>query len=101
MKEKLERVIKEMLKKVGIKNPAKVTIERPADSSHGDYSTNVALTYCKDFSLSPHDLALKLASELERHKPEEVEKIEIAGPGFINFFLSKQFLADSVKEILK
>ena len=50
MKEKLKNLVKEVLKKVGIKNLTDFSIEYPAELSHGDYSSNVALVYHEEFS---------------------------------------------------
>ncbi len=76
-----------------------VALEHPADFSHGDYSTNVALAYAKQAGKNPRALAEEIVSELLKNKTVEIEKIEIAGPGFINFYLSQKFFADSIKTI--
>ncbi len=90
-----------MLKKVGIQNPTNVSVEHPADLSYGDYSSNVALVYSKEFAMSSNDLALKLVSELEKERLPEIEKIEIAGRGFINFSLASSFLSKTIAGINK
>lgn len=100
MKEKLEKSLREILRNLGIKNSG-ATLEHPMEVSNGNYSTSVALSYAKDLKTSPTQLAEKIKTELEKDKPEEVEKIEIAGPGFINFFLSQQFFTDVVSKIIK
>ncbi|MCE9517821.1 arginine--tRNA ligase [Candidatus Nomurabacteria bacterium] len=99
MKEKLEEQIKIALQNLGIETES-IVLEHPADISNGDYSTNVALVYAKQLSTSPRDLAEKIKEEIEKDLPKEIEKIEIAGAGFINFYLSREFFADSVKDIL-
>lgn len=100
MKEKIENLIKEALKKVGVEAES-VNLEHPEGFEHGDYSANVALVYAKDLKIKPKDLAEKITKEIEKNKPKEIEKIEIAGPGFINFYLSKEFFAKNLAEILK
>lgn len=95
MKEKLEAIVVEALEAIGVEAGA-VQIERPADSSHGDFSTNTALVYGKKTGVSPRELAGKLVekifelenSRLGRGPKSEIEKIEVAGAGFINFFLT-------------
>ena len=72
-----------------------IIIEIPKDLSHGDYSTNVAMRLARELHKAPRDIALSLKTFLE--KGEFVEKIEIAGPGFINFYLKK----DSITAIIK
>ena len=101
MKKELKNLIEEMLKKVGIQNPTNVSVEHPADLSYGDYSSNVALVYSKEFAMSSNDLALKLVSELEKERLPEIEKIEIAGRGFINFSLASSFLSKTIAGINK
>ncbi len=101
MKEKLENLIKESLKNLGIEDGA-VILEHPADLKMGDYSTNVAMVYAKKLGMNPRDLAEKIKVELSaRQGLAEIEKIEVAGAGFINFYLSREFFTTSVKDILK
>lgn len=76
-----------------------VTLEHPAELSHGDYSTNVSLAYAKAAGTSPRALAEKIVAELSKDMPTGVASIDIAGPGFINFHLSAQFFADAVRAI--
>lgn len=99
MKEKLENLILVVLKKIGIE-AEKAELEHPAEMSHGDWSTNVAMVYAKDLKANPKELALKIIEGLNKKKTPEIERIEVAGPGFINFFLSREFFTDRVKEIL-
>lgn len=84
-----EEIIKLIQKATGEK-PEKIKVEQPEDVSHGDYSTNIALQLKKD----PTEIARKLKSGI-------FEKVEVAEPGFINFFLSKEFLQKQVEGILK
>lgn len=100
MKEKIESLIKGALKNLGVETES-ILLEHPADNTNGDYSTNVALAYAKELGMNPKELAEKILEQL-RIKNEElgIEKIEVAGPGFINFYLSREFFADSIKEIL-
>ena len=100
MKEKLEKLIADVLKSLGMKE-VKATLEHPTETIHGDWSTNVALVMAKDAKISPKELAEKIKTEIEKNLPEEIERAEIAGPGFINFFLSMKFFAGSVQNILE
>ena len=74
------------------------TIEVPADHSHGDYATNVAMASAKAFRMAPRKIAEIIADYLEL-SGSMFEKCEIAGPGFINFFLSGHFYAAVLKDI--
>jgi len=100
IKEKITQSIKDALKNLGIE-AEDIVLEHPADITHGDYSTNVAMAYAKKLGTNPRELAEKIKSELEGQNISEIEKIEVAGPGFINFYLSHEFFVSSVKEILK
>lgn len=75
-----------------------IVIEHSRDSAHGDYSTNVAMRSCRLFGMKPRDLAEKLIPEM---KSDAIEKIEIAGPGFINFFLKKDALQSVIEKVLE
>jgi len=75
-------------------------VEHPTVLSHGDYATNIALTIAKAMKESPRQVAEKIVLALSG-KIAEVEKIEIAGPGFINFFLKSEFLVNSLLEIVE
>lgn len=104
MQELIKNGIKEALKKLGI-NSENIVLEHPVDFKMGDYSTNVAMIYAKEMKTKPEDLAEKIIAQISRLNSgngiKGVEEIELAGPGFINFYLSREFFADSVKEILK
>ena len=94
----LRKSVQESLKKLNL-SAEEVLFEHPSDFSHGDYSTNIALVLAKKENQNPKELAEKIVENLE--KPKEVEKIETAGAGFINFFLTKEFFADSLNDAVK
>ena len=75
-------------------------VEHPEDLKNGDYSTNVALSGAKKLKTNPKELAGKIKNELKNKLPAEIEKIEIAGAGFINFYLSRSFFSKSIEQIL-
>lgn len=96
IKDILQKLFTKSLKKAGI-DSADVSFEHPQDLSHGDYATNVAMRYAKDLGKNPRELAEDVVSGLDSH--EFVEKYEVAGPGFVNIFLSKTFLKNSIADI--
>lgn len=100
MEEKLKNLIEKTLKNVGINEP-KVVLEHPSEISNGDYSTNVALSYAKELGKNPKELAEKIVEVLRQAQDDSLSRIEIAGPGFINFYLSKEFFVGTTKEVLK
>lgn len=96
----LTKAIKETLRNMGLETP-EVNLEHPAELSRGDFSTNAAFAYSKELNTRPRDLAEKIVEKLEAlsSKLKEIEKVEVAGPGFINFFLSKEFFAREIANI--
>jgi arginyl-tRNA synthetase len=90
MKKELENLINESLKSLGVESRGFV-VENP-DLKMGDYSTNVAIK---------HGHKDEIFECLNSHKLAWIEKIELAGPGFINFSLSKEFFKKSLGEIIK
>ncbi len=76
-----------------------IMIEIPKDSSNGDYSTNVAMRLARTLHDNPRAIAQKVVDSLQK-KLANTEKIEIAGPGFINFWIKKTALADIINTVL-
>ena len=76
-----------------------VMIEIPKDNSNGDYSTNIAMRLTKLLHKRPQEIAEELKNEL-LNKLDNVSNIEIAGPGFINFWMKKDALANVINVIL-
>lgn len=81
-----------------------LVLEFPEDERFGDYSANFAMRRWQDFGFkNPREFANFLAKKLQKDKDlaKIVSKIEVAGPGFINFFLKKEFFIEELKRILK
>jgi arginyl-tRNA synthetase len=76
-----------------------ILIERPKLLAHGDFSTNIALTLAKSLKKSPREIAQLIIDHLD--ESEVFEKIEIAGAGFINFYLNNKALTSIIQNILK
>jgi arginyl-tRNA synthetase len=76
---------------------APVELERPSDPAHGDYATNIALRIAPQRKRPPRELAAELAARAE--ELEEVERAEVAGPGFLNLWVTTGWLADALREI--
>ena len=104
MKEKLECLLQsaiESLKTAGILNQelaVEINLERTRDSKHGDFASNVALLLAKPAKSNPRQLAEKIVAAIS-HDPL-VTNIEIAGPGFINFFISAESQFQIIPSIL-
>lgn len=97
-RQEIEKLIRAALKDLDIA-VTDVVLEYPADISFGDFATNVALVAAKQAKKNPRECAERIRAALLSEKPDFLEKIEVAGPGFINFFLSKEFFADFVASI--
>lgn len=82
------------LESLGIE-PIDFTVEHPADMSHGDYACNVAMVAAKIAGVAPRALAEQIVTALDG-QIEYVDRIEIAGPGFINFYLSRDFFTAEI-----
>ena len=78
--------------------PAEVPLERARDRTHGDYASAIALALAKTARRKPRELAEQLVAALPRS--DHIAKVEIAGPGFINFFLAPAAYRAVVQEIL-
>ena len=103
MKQKIEDLIQHAitaLKTEGIisseLNP-QIIIDRARDAQHGDFASNLALVLAKPAQLNPRELALKIIAALPQD--EAVTKVEIAGPGFINFFINPDSQYQIVSQI--
>ena len=94
MEETLKKAISQALESLSISDVA-VELEHPSDLSHGDYSTNVAMVS----GGNPKETAERIVETLNEKGIKGVEKIEVAGPGFINFHLSRDFFTDAVKKV--
>src|SRR5579863_8273425 len=99
VQEELEKIIIASAKKsFGDFALADVSIERTKEAAHGDYSTNVALALSKQLKKNPLEIAQKIADGI---KSPLFEKVAVASPGFINFYLSKEYFVDVLKSIDK
>lgn len=93
----IEVKLADALKALGIEyGSGSYPLEYPAEMAHGDYATGAALKYAKQAGKSPRDLAQAIVEKLGAI--EGVEKIEIAGPGFVNFTLAPGAIAASIEE---
>jgi arginyl-tRNA synthetase len=81
--------------------PDTVHLERPARREHGDWSSNVAMASAKRAGRNPRELALALADRLNAAPPPHVTKVEVAGPGFVNFRLADTWLHDVLREVVQ
>jgi arginyl-tRNA synthetase len=76
-----------------------VELERPGDASHGDYATNAAMRLAPERRQPPRELAEEIASRAA--SLTEVERVEVAGPGFVNLWLARGWYAEVLAELLR
>ena len=75
----------------------KIRIDRAKDRTHGDFATNAALIISKQLNGKPSDIAAAIVSRIP--SSERISKIEIAGPGFINFFVNQNEVAEQLEKM--
>lgn len=97
MIEKIKEIIKQSLNKLNIEC-SEIIVEVPNDNSNGDYASNIALKISKQVNKNPRELASEIISNINE---SFINKIEIAGPGFINFYVKKDYLYENINTILK
>ncbi|MDR3152503.1 MAG: arginine--tRNA ligase [Bifidobacteriaceae bacterium] len=84
---------------IDLKNNKKLAVEKPKLEIYGDWSTNVALIYAKQFNVSAKNLADIFVKKMLDN--EKIEKIDVAGPGFLNIILKRQARSSVVENILR
>src|SRR5512137_1688539 len=76
-----------------------LTFEKPKDESHGDVTTNIAMLLAKSAKKNPRAVAQEIVSNLGID-PNFILKVEIAGPGFINFRFTDEFFTAQIGSML-
>src|SRR5947209_6742710 len=76
------------------------TLERPKRADFGDYSTNAAMLLAPVLKASPRDVAARLGDELRGRLADRLERVEIAGPGFLNLWLGDDWFRDAARAII-
>ncbi|MEA2311085.1 MAG: arginyl-tRNA synthetase [Solirubrobacteraceae bacterium] len=76
------------------------TLERPKQAGFGDYSTNAAMLLAPALKAPPRDIAAKLGDALSQRLGPQLERVEVAGPGFLNLFLADDWYADSAAAVI-
>jgi len=99
----LEKTIKEAVIKsslAGEEEIPEISLESPKIKSHGDFATNIAMKLAKIAKMPPRQIAETIVKHLNQ-ETGSIEKVEIAGPGFINFFMKDTFLENVVEAVLE
>ncbi|MDP2638051.1 MAG: arginine--tRNA ligase [Candidatus Levybacteria bacterium] len=102
VKQEIIKALSDAVKGLGLsEEDIKIQLERPADENHGDYSTNIALVISKILKKNPFELAEKIASSVQRLASSSIDKVEAVKPGFINFWISREWLINNLQLTLK
>ncbi len=105
MKDYIQQLLNTAVKKIDAANEvpeallSKIRVDRTKDRAHGDYATNAAMIISKPLHMKPADIAAKLIEAVDQD--DRIARIEIAGPGFINFFVNQGFTADTLANLAK
>ena len=94
LKQKIQNALSKLGQEVSLND---IIIEKSKDTAHGDYASNVAMKFSRLFSKSPRDVATLIIENIDL---EGIDRIEIAGPGFINIFMKNDSLQVFVKKII-
>ncbi|WP_085506294.1 arginine--tRNA ligase [Thalassobacillus devorans] len=100
---KLKQEIQQAVLKAGLateEEMPEVVLEQPKDKAHGDYATNMAMQLARIAKKAPRMIAEDIVANFDNTKAS-IDKIEIAGPGFINFYMDNQYLTNLVSTILE
>src|SRR3989344_6703112 len=100
IRQEIKKIINQAVAAANLNNP-EFEINHPDNRAYGDYSANVALSAAKIIKMPPLKIAENLRPRILRLGAGLFEKVEIAEPGFINFFISKEYLQGQVREILE
>ncbi|MEG0025746.1 MAG: arginine--tRNA ligase [Bacilli bacterium] len=92
-----EIIVKALLTMTIVKKPEDIIIEVPKCRDNGDYSSNICMQLAAECKMNPRDIAYKL---IEFITDDHVAKVCVKGPGFLNFYLNKQFLLKNLHNIL-
>ncbi len=98
MKSYLTPLLKSAIKSLGVEREVQIALERPRNPDHGNLSTNVAMSLAKELKGNPRQIAQSIIDALEVD-PQLLPKIELAGPGFINFSFSADFYTRRIAEL--
>ncbi len=99
MKKYLEKIFTEAGQKLNYLNEIQLSFDTPKIENHGDLSCNAAMLLSKKIKKNPREIAEQILSNLSIDK-NVILKAEIAGPGFINFFFTPEYLTEIIKNII-
>ncbi|MBO6535644.1 MAG: arginine--tRNA ligase [Balneolaceae bacterium] len=100
MTEYLKQILSDALTKFELDETPEIQLEAPKDPTHGDASTNLAMTLARPLRNNPRAIATQIIEALE-YDERKISSVEIAGPGFINFRYAEDYLYDELASIIE
>ena len=105
MKKNIQNLLERILEGMGVEDIAPPAVDVPENPIHGDYTTNVAMLLSRQLEKSPVAIANELKNTILKDQTISdagiIDRVEIAGPGFLNLFLTEASLISHVSEVLK
>ena len=103
MEKEIENILIKSLKKINIDFNNDFNLVHPQDLKNGDYTTNIAMQLAGKYGKNPREFAQELILQINTQidQNENIEKVEIAGPGYLNFYFSKKFFKNILEDILE
>lgn len=105
MKKEIKKIIESAIKKLQAEKVwpdfamPEIVVENSKEERFGDYATNVAMVLSKSLKKNPEDVAESIKNKVESIKQEEIEKIEVVKPGYINFYLGEEYFQKLIEKI--
>ena len=101
LKQRIKEIIFCALNNLNIEfNLDDIMVEVPKNRDNGDFSSNIAMQLAKTLKDNPRNIAEKIVDEISKNT-NEIEKVETAGPGFINIYLNNEYVFSGISEIIK
>lgn len=98
--EKIKLSIMEAAKRSALKvSKEEISIEHPQNREFGDYACNVAMNLARKEKANPKEIATKIVEEIKKEKNDLIEKVEVAGAGFINFYIKVEYLVKIAEDM--
>ncbi len=97
IKNEILELLKESLKELNFEFNGEISLDHPQDLKNGDFTTNIAMQIAGGVGKNPREIAKQFHATLSQNLPENIEKVEIAGNGYLNFYLSRKFFQTFLK----
>jgi arginyl-tRNA synthetase len=92
--------LRDALAATGLPEPASLEVTPVTNRAHGDFQSNAALALAKQVGAPPRDIAQRIADAIVAAPPAHLDRVDVAGPGFLNFFLTPVWLHEVLREVV-